>query len=86
MPEAVYISAALLSAACAVLLFRGYTRTGVRLLFWSALCFVALAANNILLFLDLAVVGPKIDLSLIRGLAGLVGLSLLVRALVAESS
>jgi hypothetical protein len=62
MPEAVYVSAALLSAACAVLLFRGYTRTGVRLLFWSALCFVALALNNTLLFLDLAVVGPTLDL------------------------
>jgi hypothetical protein len=86
MPEVVYISAALLSFACSVLLFRGYTRNGVRLLFWSALCFVALAVNNTLLFLDLVVVGPNIDLSLIRGLAGLVGLSLLVHALVAESS
>lgn len=86
MPEVVYISAALLSAACAVLLFRGYSRTNVRLLFWSALCFVALAVNNALLFLDLAVIGPNLDLSLIRGLAGLVGLSLLVHALVSEAT
>lgn len=85
MPEAVYMSAALLSAACALMLFRGYTRTGVRLLLWSALCFVGLALNNTILFIDTTLV-PNVDLSLIRGLSGLVGLSLLVHALVAEST
>ena len=86
MPEAVYISAALLSAACAVLLARGYLRTRVRLLLWSALCFIGLALNNSLLFVDMAVVGPDIDLSIPRGLAALVGLTLLLHALVSEAT
>jgi hypothetical protein len=85
MPEAVYISAALLSGACALLLFRGYARTRVRLLLWSSLCFVGLAINNALLFVDMTMV-PNVDLSVIRGLTGLVGMSLLVHALVAEST
>lgn len=86
MPEAVYITAALLSAACAVLLVRGYLRTRVRLLLWSSLCFVGLAVNNSILFLDMAVVGSTIDLSLPRGLAALVGLGLLLHALVADAT
>lgn len=86
MPEAVYISAALLSAACALLLLRGYTRTRVRLLLWSALCFVGLAINNAILFVDMNVVGPDLDLSLPRGLAALFGLTLLLHALISEST
>ena len=35
-----YMAAALSSAACMVMLFRGYARTGTRLLLWSGLCFV----------------------------------------------
>jgi hypothetical protein len=46
-----------------VLLFRGYLRTGLRLLFWSALCFVFLSVNNVLLFLDMTVYA-EIDLRL----------------------
>ena len=40
--------------ACTVLLFRGYAH-GLRLLLWSALCFVFLTLNNLLLFFDLIV-------------------------------
>ncbi|HEX7809454.1 MAG TPA: DUF5985 family protein [Thermoanaerobaculia bacterium] len=45
-----------------MLLYRGYRRSHTRLLFWSAVCFVGLAANNVLLIVDLRVV-PAIDLS-----------------------
>ena len=38
-----------------MLLFRGYARSGLRLLLWSALCFVCLTLNNVLLFVDLPV-------------------------------
>ena len=44
--------ALLTSLACMVLLFRGYASSRVRLLLWSALCFVFLSANNLLLVLS----------------------------------
>lgn len=86
MPEAVYMSAAVLSAACAVMLIRGYTRTRVRLLFWSALCFLGLALNNVMLFVDRIVLPTTVDLSLVRGLTALVALALLVHGLVSEAA
>jgi hypothetical protein len=45
----VYILCAATSTLCAVLLVRGYRSSHARLLLWSAVCFVGLAANNILL-------------------------------------
>lgn len=65
MAEFVYGLCALTSIVCAALLLRGYRRARSRLLFWSALCFVGLAINNILLLIDLYVV-PQIDLFLLR--------------------
>jgi hypothetical protein len=57
------------SAACAFLLGRSYARSGVRLLFWSSVCFGFLAANNLALVLDL-IIFPAGDLRLVRsGLA-----------------
>jgi hypothetical protein len=84
MAGAVYILCFLTSLACAVLLLRGYRQSGVRLLLWSGLCFVGLALNNCLLFVDLMVV-PDLDLSLIRILPAFVGLLLLVYGLVWEA-
>lgn len=52
----VYILCFLTSGACALLLARNYVRTGARLLLWSALCFLLLACNNLVVFLDLRVV------------------------------
>lgn len=69
--------AALTSLACMVLLFRGYAATGVRLLLWSALCFVCLTANNALLFFDL-VVFPDIDLRVYRIAAAFAGILFLL--------
>ena len=68
-PAAVYLLCFLTSAACALLLARSYRRTGARLLFWSALCFLFLAANNLLVIFDLLLI-PDMDLRLARyGLA-----------------
>ena len=36
-----------------MLLFRSYLESRLRILLWSALCFVCLTANNVLLFVDL---------------------------------
>ena len=61
----VYTLCLLTSAASAWLLGRNYVRTGRRLLMWSSVCFAFLAANNIVLMLDL-VVWPNWDLRLVR--------------------
>lgn len=84
MSKAVYILCAATSLACAVLLLRYYLKNRTRLLLWSGLCFVGLALNNILLFVDLVVV-PTVDLSLWRSLATLVGLAFLLYGLILDS-
>jgi hypothetical protein len=81
MAEAVYILCALTSLACAVLLLRGYSRSGLRLLLWSGLCFVALAISNLVLFVDLVVV-PGVDFSLVRSSLGLLGVATLLYGLI----
>ena len=81
--SAVYILCALTSAACAVMLLRGYLRSKARFLLWSSLCFAALFLNNLMLMLD-RVVFPDRDLThpMWRSLVALTGLSLLVFGLV----
>jgi hypothetical protein len=69
-PAVVYILCFLTSAACAWLLGRSYRSNGARLLLWSSICFVFLAANNLALVLDLLIV-PGVDLRLIRLLLAL---------------
>ena len=81
MAETVYALCAVTSVLCAVLLLRGYGISRTRLLFWSSLCFVGLAINNVLLFVDLIVV-PEIDLSMWRAGAALVGMCLLLYGLI----
>lgn len=85
MAEAVYVLCALTSCLCAALLLRGYRRTRTRLLFWSSLCFVGLALNNVLLFVDL-VLTAQTDLSMVRSLPALAGLVLMFLGLVREAT
>lgn len=84
MAEVAFILCAATSFACAVLLYRGYRRNGVRLLFWSALCFLGLTLNNILLFIDLNVV-PNTGLEVFRSLPALFGLAALLYGLIWEA-
>ena len=84
MATLVYVLCALTSAACAVLLLRGYAKTRVRLLLWVGLCFVGLALNNVLLFVDVRI-APDVDLSLWRSLPALAGLLVLIYGLVWET-
>jgi hypothetical protein len=66
-PAIVYVLCLLTSAACAWLLGRSYSRSRVRLLLWSSICFAFLAANNLVLVLDLVVwPAPEVDLRLPR--------------------
>jgi hypothetical protein len=77
----VYLLCALTSLACAALLVRAYLGRRSRILFWTALCFCGLFANNMLLFVDLVVV-PNMDLSRVRALTGLAAVAVLVYGLV----
>lgn len=61
----VYLLCLLTSAACALLLGRSYRESGVPLLLWSSICFGFLAANNLVLVVDL-LVWPDVDLRLAR--------------------
>lgn len=82
---ALYLLAALTSVSCMVLLFRGYAHTGVRLLLWSALCFVGLSISNVLLFFDLVVFPTQVDLRVYRSVAALAGVLFLLYAFIWEA-
>jgi hypothetical protein len=80
-----FLLAALTSFGCMVLLFRGYSRTGVRLLLWSGLCFIFLTANNVLLFFDAIVWPVQFDLRPYRLIAALAGIACLLYAFIWEA-
>jgi hypothetical protein len=77
LPTAVYALCFVTSSACAVLLTRNYFRTGVRLLLWSGICFILLAANNLTVILDLLVI-PQVDLQIARLAFSLMAVSVLL--------
>lgn len=81
----VYILCTLTSAACALLLARAYARSHERLLFWSSLCFAGFCANNALLFVDVVILPPQIDLSTWRLVPALLGIAALCYGLIVEA-
>ncbi|HEX6375848.1 MAG TPA: DUF5985 family protein [Allosphingosinicella sp.] len=76
-PAAVYLLCFATSGACALLLARSYRRTGARLLFWSGLCFLFLAANNLVVIFDLLLF-PEVDFRLVRHLLALSAICVLL--------
>lgn len=82
MARLVYALCTVASTMVAALLVRGFLRSRARLLLWSALCFVLLAANNLLLFIDFSL--PMVDLSVWRAIPIVVGLALLIYGLIWE--
>ena len=80
-----YLLALVTSLACMVLLFRAYAASGLRLLLWSALCFVGLSVNNVLLFIDLVILPTQVDLRPYRLLSALVGLLFLLYGFIWEA-
>ena len=83
MAGIVYVLCAVSSFICAFLLFRGYSESRLRLLFWSGIAFTGFTLNNILLFLDEKVV-HNYDLSVIRTVPGAIGMVILVYGLIKE--
>lgn len=85
MAEIVYILCMLTSAGCAFLLLRSFQRTRTRLLLWSSVCFIGLAVNNFLLFIDLVVMADSMSILLVRNATAFVALLALVYGLVMDS-
>ena len=76
-PAAVYSLCFVTSCLCAFLLVRSYLATQARLLFWSAICFTLLAANSLLVVLDILVF-PDIDFGLWRPALALAAVAILL--------
>jgi hypothetical protein len=85
MESAVYVLCAATALVCAVLLLRCYRRTRASLLLWCGLFFVAMTAENVILFVDLVIV-PDVDLLIARNATAFAGSALLVFGLVNEES
>jgi hypothetical protein len=81
----VYLLCMATSMVCLVLLIRAYQRSGVKLLLWSALCFVGLALNNFLLFVDVVLLPSTIDLLPLRQLTAIGAVSVLLYGFIWES-
>lgn len=82
--EVVYGLCLLASALCAGLLFRSWRATGQRLLLWSAVCFLLLALNNLLVVLDMVVL-VNVDLTWARQTSSLAAVVVLIYGFVWEA-
>jgi hypothetical protein len=82
----VYILCALTSAACAIMLLRGYLRSRSRFLMWSCLCFSMFFIHNLLLMIDNLVIPERIFFPMaLRSAISLVGLLLLIYGLIFDT-
>lgn len=83
--QVIYLLCAAASLLTAGLLLRQHARNRSRLLFWSSVGFLGLAANNVLLFVDLTIF-PNVDLSLLRTALGAAAVLVLAFGLMWESN
>jgi hypothetical protein len=81
MAGLVYILCAATALACALLLFRAYSKSGHALLFWSAACFACLTLNNGMLVADRLLI-EDVDLSLWRLLPAVAAMVVMLHGLV----
>ena len=87
MATAVYFLCAVMSAACALLLFRMFwrhRRRATRLAFWSSLAFAWFAVSNVLVFADLVVLETG-DLAVARAATACLGGGCLLFGLIWET-
>lgn len=85
LAKLVYLLGAIVTVTSAILLLRGYARSRSRLLLWSGLCFAGLAISNVLLFVDLVLLGEDQSLYMWRLSTAAAAMLLLVYGLVFES-
>jgi hypothetical protein len=86
MGIAVYMLCGITSCLCAAILARAYLRSRLKLLLWSALGFAALAINNLLLFIDMVLLGEDTSLAVIRGVASVLGIGVLLYGLIWDAA
>ncbi len=84
MAACIYFICTLLSAACAILLFKAYSEKKFNILLWSAVGFVGFTLNNLLLLIDVTLL-PSIDLSIWRTIPALAGVSMLLYGLITDT-
>lgn len=83
MAIVVYALCAMTSLLCAYLLFSSYSAGKSRVLLWSSVCFIGLALNNVMLFIDLVIVpGPDINLSGFRSIVAFASTTILLFGLI----
>lgn len=82
--EAIYFLCALTSLLCAVLLTRSWWTSKSTLSLSSAICFIGLLLNNIMLIIDKIVTGPAIDLSVWTKVPAVIGLGVFLLGLILE--
>jgi hypothetical protein len=83
--DAIYLLCAATSLAAAVLLLRQYAARRSAILLWSCIGFLGLAVNNVLVYLDFALL-PGIDLALPRSFAGAAAMIALAYGLIREGA
>jgi len=76
-PTTVYLLCFATSAACAILLARSYVASRARILLWSSICFILLAANNLVVVIDMLLI-PEINFRLPRLVLALAAVSVLL--------
>ena len=82
--KVIYLLCATTSLLVAAILLRQYLKRRTRLLLWSVATFAGLAANNVLVYVDL-VMFTGVDLSLYRGITGAAAMATMVYGLVWET-
>jgi hypothetical protein len=82
MADVAFILCSLTGLACSILLLRGYRQSRASLLLWSGLCFLGLAANNMLLYLDMKV--SAVNLSIIRTIPAVAGICCLLYGMIVK--
>ena len=81
--SAVYLLCSLTSFVAMLLVYRSYLQSRTRLLLWTALAFVALAVDNLVLSVDIVML-PEISLLMLRHLVSLLAVGLLLYGFVWE--
>jgi hypothetical protein len=73
----VFILCTATSGLCPGLLWRAWRRSPAPLLIWSALCFLLLTLNNVLVYVDIVTL-PQVDLSSLRFATSLLATGVLI--------
>lgn len=83
MAEVVYYLCAVTSFFCAALQMRAYLKTRTRFLLLTAICFLFIFINNVLLVVDFQT-GPEVNLVIPRSLILLAGVGTLLWGFIGE--